>query len=127
MGCGVLVERGRCATHQKQQQQQADSTRGNSAERGYTWRWRKARLGWLRAHPLCGDRHQGASDQHSLCLQQGRVSAAHVVDHIVPHKGDDDLFWNSDNWQSLCTDCHNVKTAREDGGFGNKPAPQGAG
>jgi 5-methylcytosine-specific restriction protein A len=127
MGCGVLVERGRCAAHQKQQQQQADSTRGNSAERGYTWRWRKARESWLRSHPLCGDRHRGSSDQHSLCLQQGRVSAAHVVDHIVPHKGDDDLFWNSDNWQSLCTDCHNMKTAREDGGFGNKYKGGGAG
>jgi 5-methylcytosine-specific restriction protein A len=110
MGCGVLVERGRCATHQKQQQQQADSTRGNSAERGYDSKWRKARAGWLRSHPLC-----------MRCDKQGQVTPASVVDHIVAHRGDMTLFWNNANWQSLCATCHNIKTATEDGGFGNKP------
>ena len=42
-----------------------------------------------------------------------------MVDHIIPHKGDEALFWDEDNLQSLCTPCHNQKTAREDGGFGN--------
>lgn len=120
-GCGVLVDSGRCDKHARAQRQQADSQRGNSTERGYGGRWRKARAGWLRAHPLCGDRSQGSSLQHSKCLQSGRLVAARVVDHIVPHRGDQALFWDSDNWQSLCTDCHNIKTATEDGGFGNKP------
>jgi len=49
------------------------------------------------------------------------VTAALVVDHIQPHKGNDDLFWDASNWQSLCEACHNLKTATEDGGFGNQP------
>jgi len=41
---------------------------------------------------------------------------ATVVDHITPHKGDNDLFWDRANWQSLCESCHNRKTAAEDMG-----------
>jgi len=51
----------------------------------------------------------------------GIFKAATLTDHIVPHKGDMKLFWDTDNHQSGCDDCHNVKTAREDGGFGRKP------
>jgi len=29
------------------------------------------------------------------------------VDHIIPHKGDESLFWDPGNRQSLCTNCHN--------------------
>jgi 5-methylcytosine-specific restriction protein A len=78
-----------------------------SNERGYTSRWRKARDGWLRAHPLCVH-----------CEAEGRVKAANEVDHIKPHKGDMQLFWDHDNWQSLCKHHHSLKTATEDGGFG---------
>jgi 5-methylcytosine-specific restriction protein A len=48
----------------------------------------------------------------------GVVRAANVVDHIVPHKGDQALFWDKNNWQSLCKPHHDAKTAREDGGWG---------
>jgi hypothetical protein len=30
-----------------------------------------------------------------------------LIDHIVPHHGDRSLFWNSTNWQPLCTWHHN--------------------
>lgn len=43
---------------------------------------------------------------------------ANVVDHIKPHRGDKVLFWDSANWQPLCKECHDRKTATEDGGFG---------
>jgi len=43
-----------------------------------------------------------------------------VVDHIVPHRGDRALFWDTSNWQPLCKPHHDAKTAREDGGFGNR-------
>ena len=46
--------------------------------------------------------------------------AATIVDHIVPHKGDLALFYDQTNWQSLCKRHHDIKTAAEDGGFGNK-------
>lgn len=69
--------------------------RGTSSERGYDSRWTKARAGYLAQHPLC-----------VCCLANGRTSAAQVVDHITPHKGDRVLFWDRDNWQALCWPCH---------------------
>jgi len=42
------------------------------------------------------------------------------VDHIEAHKGDECLFWNQSNWQPLCKECHDGKTAKEDGRFGGK-------
>jgi 5-methylcytosine-specific restriction endonuclease McrA len=63
-----------------------------------------------------------------MCQQQGRAAAATVVDHIIPHRIGDALaskdaqqisaararFWDSANWQSLCTTHHNsTKQAQE--------------
>ncbi len=102
-GCPELTRERFCDKHKRT----IDTMRGTATERGYDARWRKARLRYLRQQPLCAE-----------CDRQGRLSAATVVDHKVPHKGDDDLFWNTDNWQSLCKQCHDRKTATEDGGFG---------
>ena len=46
------------------------------------------------------------------CESVGVIKAAEVVDHVIPHKGDVVLFWDSRNWQSLCKACHDAKTAR---------------
>lgn len=83
--------------------------RGSAASRGYDRRWRKARLLFLRANPLCVE-----------CEAEGMVVQATVVDHVIPHKGDQELFWDYKNWQGLCTQHHNKKTATQDGGFGNE-------
>jgi 5-methylcytosine-specific restriction enzyme A len=92
-----------------EQRRTYDHQRGTAHQRGYGARWQKARAGWLVAHPLC-----------AACERQGRVTAATVVDHVIPHRGDMALFWAAaTNWQSLCKPCHDAKTAREDGGFGN--------
>jgi hypothetical protein len=40
--------------------------------------------------------------------------AAVVVDHIVPHRGDMKLFWDSGNWQSLCKTCHDSFKQRQE-------------
>ena len=85
----------------------ARSYRPSAAKRGYGYRWQKASKGFLKKNPLCVE-----------CKEQGSTTQAEVVDHIVPHKGDMKLFWDRDNWQSMCVPCHNSKTAREDGGFG---------
>lgn len=50
-----------------------------------------------------------------------------IVDHIIPHRGDMKLFWDEDNWQSLCKHCHDVKTAKEDGGLGVRNTARGGG
>ena len=50
-------------------------------------------------------------------LEIGLTEAATVVDHIKPHKGDYDLFWDESNWQSLCKHCHDSHKQRlENGG-----------
>lgn len=33
------------------------------------------------------------------------MTLAKVADHVVPHRGDDELFWDGD-LQSLCVSCH---------------------
>jgi 5-methylcytosine-specific restriction protein A len=32
------------------------------------------------------------------------------------------LFWDRANWRAMSKQCHDRKTAREDGGFGNPGA-----
>ncbi|WP_420893629.1 HNH endonuclease [Pseudomonas rhodesiae] len=82
--------------------------RETSAQRGYSYKWQQARKAYLTKHPLCVE-----------CERQGLVVAATDLDHVVPHKGDMGVFWDSSNWQSLCHPCHSRKTASEDGGWGN--------
>ena len=108
-GCGKLVRdgTGRCEAHKHVERRVADAKRGSAHERGYSVAWQRARAGYLRNHPLC--RAHGLLDE---------VVAATVVDHVVPHRGDKALFWDSSNWQPLCKPCHDRKTATEDGGFG---------
>ena len=36
-----------------------------------------------------------------------------VVDHIDPHRGDDQKFWDEENLQSLHKSCHDLKTRHE--------------
>lgn len=76
--------------------------------------WLDGRTAFLAIHPLCAE-----------CEKAGRLTAACIVDHIVPHQGDLALFYDQDNWQPLCKPCHDRKTAAEDGGFGNQRAPRG--
>lgn len=79
-----------------------DIQRGNATDRGYDYRWQKASRRYRMNHPLC-----------VVCKGEGRVEPAAVVDHIIPHRGRQTLFWNTANWQSLCKRCHDQKTARE--------------
>ncbi|MEV4606179.1 HNH endonuclease [Neorhizobium sp. LMR1-1-1.1] len=49
----------------------------------------------LAIQPLC-----------EFCLITEEITAAEVVDHIEPHKGDIDLFRDPNNLQSLCKHHH---------------------
>ena len=62
-----------------------------------TKEWRQARADFLEIFPYCNE-----------C---GAV--ADTVDHIKPHRGDIDLFWDSSNWQPLCFKHHQRKRGRE--------------
>jgi 5-methylcytosine-specific restriction enzyme A len=52
-----------------------------------------------------------------MCLATGIVTAAKYADHVVLHRGDEQLFWFGE-LQSLCSPCHNrVKYHIEKLGF----------
>lgn len=65
-------------------------------------KWKRVRLKFLSQHPRC-----------VMCLASGRQTPANEVDHIIPHCGDIGLFWDVDNYQSLCKRCHSSKTFYE--------------
>jgi len=71
--------------------------------------WKDNRKAHLAEYPLCAE-----------CQKAGRVTAARVVHHLKPHKGDERVFRDRSQWESLCKSCHDKHTAEEDGGFGNK-------
>ncbi|WEL95516.1 holin [Xanthomonas phage vB_XooS_NR08] len=66
-------------------------------------KWRKLRAMFLKSNPLC-----------VYCLEDNRTTAATVVDHIVAHRGDIDLFWSEDNLQPLCQQCHSSRKQSEE-------------
>jgi len=87
-----------------------------STQRGYGYAWQKARAGHLRSHPLC-----------VYCEREGRVTAATIVDHKVPHRGNQTLFWDQTNWQSMCKPHHDGQKQREEADANNSHQdPRGA-
>jgi 5-methylcytosine-specific restriction enzyme A len=79
----------------QQSREQHDQRRGTATSRGYGVEWQRARLQHLSVNPLC-----------VCCLANGVVEPATMVDHVIPHKGNMNVFWNSADWQSLCDWCH---------------------
>ena len=100
-GCPRLIPKGKkyCTEHAALHPEEVRSAAG----RGYGSAWQKARKQYLEAHPLCVE-----------CMKEGRYVKATDVDHIVPHRGDQKLFWDRSNWQALCHRHHSMKTRRED-------------
>lgn len=66
-----------------------------------TARWQRLRRTHLASSPLC-----------VMCLEENRVEAASVVDHIKPHKGDEVLFFDAGNLASLCKSHHDTVKQR---------------
>ena len=68
----------------------------------HTKAWEAASQRFLAEHIWCAE-----------CRRSGRFEPATQTDHIVPHKGNVEAFWDSTNWQPLCDSCHGRKSARE--------------
>ncbi|OOR83903.1 HNH endonuclease [Moraxella canis] len=107
-GCNAkAVAHGRCKLHQLKPgfpdaivpKQRYKDKRPSASKRGYDSRWRHARLAFLDDNPLC-----------VMCQANGLLVAATVVDHIIPHRGNQARFWDISNWQALCKTCHDHKT-----------------
>lgn len=87
----------------QERKRQFDRERGRSENRKlYTYAWSQSSKLFLLRNPLCVS-----------CLEQGLTAEAKVTDHIIPHKGDRELFWNPRNWQALCKPCHDRKSGEE--------------
>ena len=99
--CPLLVPYGSkyCKEHESVLSLEVNSTN----DKGYDSRWNKARVRFLKTHPLC-----------VRCRAKGMITPATVVDHVTPHRGNQKLFWNEGNWQPLCKSCHDRKTMTED-------------
>lgn len=98
-GCPNLTEDTYCSEHRKSHVED----RPNAVKRGYNSKWRSARNKFLESNPFC-----------VRCKEQGKLVEATVVDHVKPHRGDRNMFWDESNWQPLCKSCHDKKTMTED-------------
>lgn len=100
--CGHRVASGlRCPCEVKRDAERKarhDRRRPNSSARGYSGAWDRAKAAFLAKHPFC--RRCG--------------DPATTVDHVIPHRGDERLFWDRENWQPLCARDHNSAKQREE-------------
>lgn len=67
-------------------------------------RWERRRQALFADQPLC-----------VMCLRSETITIADTADHIIPHRGDPDLFWNGE-LQPLCASCHSMHKQREEAG-----------
>lgn len=66
-----------------------------TSERGYDSAWQRARVEHLKLFPYC-----------KKCAEQGVTKLGDTVDHRVPHRGDQKLFWDRSNWDTICRSHH---------------------
>ena len=103
-GCTILTDGAYCLRHRPAPKPDSRS------EEAKTWRWMYKTDAWtkrlrpdqLAREPWCAE-----------CARIGFRVRATDVDHIVDHKGDPELFFDSGNLQSLCHSCHSRKTMQD--------------
>ena len=110
LGCmNKSVAKGRCNSHQPATLQSSinnsKASRPEYTRLYQTSAWKNMRKQKLYEHPLC-----------MRCDSYGVTTPAVDVDHVVPHKGDANLFYNTNNLQTLCHRCHSYKTREEQQG-----------
>jgi 5-methylcytosine-specific restriction endonuclease McrA len=76
-------------------------------------RWKRRAADQLEREPLC-----------RMHKAKGKAVAATVADHVVPHRGDPDLFWDGE-LQSLCGHCHSSAKQRQERAEGRRRASLG--
>jgi 5-methylcytosine-specific restriction protein A len=100
--CSRLTSGAYCEEHQPEARRHERRHYTGIPGVNYGRRWGRERKRYLADHPWCVD-----------CEQAGTRTLATDLDHIVPHEGDYELFWDERNWQGLCEVHHGAKTARE--------------
>lgn len=105
-GCHTLTSGVRCAACERERstRPKPQGMTGESLYRLYrTVAWRRLREALTQQNPWCAE-----------CLKKNINNPWDELDHIVPHRGNLDLFWDRDNLQGLCRTCHANKTWREE-------------
>jgi len=98
------AERGYCRAHK----------RPSAARRGYGRAWDTRARAFLARYYYCGMRPEGRAPVGSWCALSGIRRLATQVDHVIPHRGDPQLFDDEiGNWQALCSRCHGRKSRSE--------------
>lgn len=93
-GCGHRIATGSlCPCDERRNRERKarhDAKRPSASKRGYDTKWQRESKAYLATH--------------RTCVRCGSPST--LVDHVIPHKGDQRLFWSRSNWQAMCTPCH---------------------
>lgn len=111
---GMASERGYCADCAKANPPAQSQVVDNRKQWNFLYwraRWRKKDVG-LRDTKL---------RRNPMCETPGCRNAAEHVHHNIDHRGNEVLFWDYNNLQSLCELCHDAKTGAAHG-FNRKPA-----
>lgn len=71
--------------------------------------WKRLRKSQLNREPLC-----------RFCKRKGIITQGNTVDHISPHRGKMEKFFDITNLQTLCKSCHSSTKQRieKSGEFG---------
>lgn len=101
-GCPNKVRSGRCPAHARRLKRvygrfKTGPTRYDTAP------WIQKRDQFRVEHPICAN-----PTQSRRC-----TVTTDVVDHIIPHRGNERLMFDDANLQPLCYHCHGLKTASE--------------
>ena len=97
--CPGVVRGGSCSHCGENRRIRLPDSRPPAHKRGYDKRWQRIRKAALANEPQCRP-----------CAERGRLTAAVLVDHILPLPEGHHSF---ENLQPLCAGCHSVKTAAE--------------
>ena len=96
-GCGKLTHEARCSEHARDYERELRHRYPRKYQGLYGGYWQKQRAAFLAQFPVCRECGKPAT----------------VADHVIPHKGNSDRFWDERNLQPLCKRCHDRKTTRE--------------
>ena len=108
-GCQRLTSEGYCPDHKPKAERQ-ESAAWHHLYTNPRFGWKRRRDAQLAREPFCRE-----------CAKHGLRVQATDADHVVPHRGNLDLFLRGE-LQSLCHSCHSRKTMQE-----NAPAFSGSG
>ena len=99
-GCMKLTAEGWCPVH-KPKHERKQSASWHHLYTNPRFGWQHRRSAQLAREPFCRE-----------CSKRGLRVRATEVDHVIPHRGNVELFCKGE-LQSLCHRCHSSKTMRE--------------